>query len=106
MAVINKSYESVEVLANLGYRPKQTLIDKADSKYLTKLFHELDRTETSKNIEKTLKLSFIPLVLLSQYLLNSQTNPYLILLATALFLFLAIKIPGPDSSARPSAFFS
>ena len=31
IAVTNKSYECVEVLAKLGYRPKQTLMNNCDS---------------------------------------------------------------------------
>ena len=44
MAVINKSYESVQALAELGYRPKQTLLDNSDSPYLKKLFSTLDKS--------------------------------------------------------------
>ena len=106
MAVINKSYESVEVLARLGFRPKQTLIDKAESPYFHALFKELDRSRASRLVEQTLKLSFIPLFLLSQLFLSPLTNPYIILLTFLVFLLLAVRVPGPDSKARPTAFFS
>ena len=36
----------------------------------------------------------------------SGTNPYLLLLTFALFVYLAIWIPGEDSEERPTAFFS
>ena len=47
MAVINKSYEVAEYLGGLGYRPKDQLLEKAESPYLNKLFAELDRSSWS-----------------------------------------------------------
>jgi hypothetical protein len=105
MAIINKSYESVEVLAKLGFRPKQTLLENAQSPYLTQLFEELDRSAFSLLVERTLKLCFIPLTLLSQYII-ADINPYLVLLTILIFFFLAAKMPGKDSTTRPTAFYS
>ncbi len=65
MAVLNKNYESVEVLARLGYRPKKNLLGSSESPYLYSFFNELDRPAAHKIAIKSLKLALIPLLLLS-----------------------------------------
>jgi hypothetical protein len=90
----------------LGFRPKQTLLEKADSPYLNKLIGELDTPAGQKTIIRSLKLSFVPLLLLSQYLLNPEANLILILTALVLWLTLVIRSPVEDSKERPTGFYS
>jgi hypothetical protein len=96
----------VETLAHLGYRPKKELLEKAQSPYLNQFFNELDRPLTTTNLIKSLKLSFIPLVLLSQFFVNSNPNVTLTLLVAAAWLYLVAKVPQPDANDRPTRFFS
>ena len=42
IAVLNKSYECVEELAKLGYRPKESLKGNYDSKAIEQIFAQLD----------------------------------------------------------------
>jgi hypothetical protein len=50
-------------------------------------------------------MSFIPLVILCQYLI-AEINVYLVLLTLTLFFYVAARVPGNDSKSRPTEFFS
>ena len=50
-------------------------------------------------------MSFLPLVVLSQYFI-AEINVYLVLLTLVLFFYLAGRVPGADSKTRPTEFFS
>jgi len=39
-------------------------------------------------------------------LVLAEYNPYTISLAFAVFLYLAIRVPGRDSKKRPTSFYS
>lgn len=73
---------------------------------MTKLFSELDRSPLSILVEKSLKMSLVPVLLLSQFILVENANFFTYLPMIALYAFLVSTVPGADSVERPTAFFS
>lgn len=72
---------------------------------MKKLFKELDRSSFSIVVEDGLKMTLVPFLLLLHYFL-AQFSPIFLLCTLAVFLYLSIIVPGPDSRTRPTAFFS
>ena len=72
---------------------------------MKKLFKELDRSSCSLIIEEGAKLCLVPMLILFHFLL-AQFSPIFLIVTLALFLYLAVFIPGRDSKTRPTAFYS
>ena len=105
IAVINKSYESVEVLAKLGYRPKETVMANCDSLAIKEIFSEINESHTSKQVKAWLKTIFVPTILVSQWMLGGIGSIQLTI-CLLLWLWLLLVPPKRDSPDRPTAFFS
>jgi hypothetical protein len=106
LAVLNKSYESAEVLARLGLRPKDKLLGESESPYLHQLFTDLNRSALYNNSVTALKLTFVPLLLLFIFLRAESANIFLILLSMVGWGYLVVTPTAPDSGERPTRFFS
>ena len=87
-------------------RPKKNLIESSESPFLLNLFKTLDQSATHKVTIKSLKLSLIPLLLLSEFLVVDYPNVYLLLLSLIGWIYLIVLKPKEDSKERPTSFFS
>lgn len=70
LAVINKSYNSLKVLAQLGLRPKDELVKQSESKSIRHILDQANESQRRKNLKKLAKQLFIPIFcLLSLFLM-------------------------------------
>ena len=89
LAILNKSYKSMRVLAELGEQPQVDLLKSTDSRAIKHYFKTLNESEGKKNFKKAIKLLTLPLFLLiAVYLSQSEYTRYFALTTILLMVYL------------------
>ena len=97
LTVLNKSYKSFKVLADLGFRPKPDLLANSDSVSMRKYIADLDQPASVTTIKTYMKVCTLPILMaLCIYISYFHLTLAAAVISLVLWLYLLLVQPHPE----------